>query len=75
MPGEAVHTVHRNGQWFNVLEGHTETLGEGFEWQEDAVAAGEHEARERKVDHMIHGLDGQVHQRNHYEERDRHVHH
>ena len=74
MPGEAVHTVHRNGQWFNLLEGHAETLGGAFEYQEDAVAAGEDEARERKVEHMIHGLDGQVHQRNHYEEGARHLH-
>ena len=66
MTDGAVHTVHRDGHWFNVIEGQAGVLDGPYEYQKDAVDSGEREAAERHVEHMIHGLDGQIHQRNYF---------
>jgi hypothetical protein len=66
MPGGAVHTVHRDGRWVNEIEGQAGTVGEPFDRKADAVAAGRDVAQDLGVEHMIHNLDGQIHERNSY---------
>ena len=66
MPGGAVHTVHKDGRWVNEVEGQTRPTGDGFDHKDQAVQAGRDLARELKVEHMIHNLDGQIHERNSY---------
>lgn len=62
--GNGVHTVHRDGVWFNEVGG--QTVGDSYEHKDAAVAAGRDEAIARGTEHHIHGLDGQVHEKNSY---------
>ncbi|MFC8192744.1 DUF2188 domain-containing protein [Cellulomonas sp. NPDC057328] len=66
MPGGAVHTVHKDGKWCNEVEGQSSTLGGAYDTREQAVDAGRDAARDLQVEHVIHGLDGRIHQRNSY---------
>lgn len=65
MPGGAVHTVHKDGKWFNEVEGQSPTGG-AHDRKDDAVQAGRELARDRQVEHVIHGTDGRIHERNSY---------
>jgi hypothetical protein len=59
-----VHTVHREGAWWNEVEGggaisrHAEKA--------TAVEAGREAARARRTEHVIHNLDGTIAGRNSY---------
>ena len=64
----AVHTVPKDGDWTNELEGHS---GEGgtYPTKEEAVLAGRAVAKGLNVEHMIHDRDGEVRARHNYETR------
>ncbi len=62
--GNGVHTVHRDGKWLNEAGG--QQLGGTYDQKDPAVAAGREEAIARATEHHIHGLDGQVHEKNSY---------
>ena len=60
-----VHTVYKNAQWTNVIEGDEGTIGT-FDTKEAAVGAGRKRAIDRKTEHVIHNLDGVISERNSY---------
>jgi len=62
--GNGVHTVHSDGAWINEVAGRQ--VGDRHETKDAAVAAGREEAIARGAEHHIHGLDGQVHEKNSY---------
>jgi hypothetical protein len=62
--GNGVHTVHRDGAWFNEVGG--QQVGESLDHKDAAVSAGREEAIARGTEDHIHGLDGQVHEKNSY---------
>lgn len=64
MPHGDVHTVHRDGKWLNEVEGSQAPLDGTFDRKDEAVAAGRKDADARGVEHVIHGLDGQIHEEN-----------
>jgi hypothetical protein len=47
-------TFHRNGIWFNRIEGEAGVIGSGYFTEADAVVAGRGSAAARQVDHLIH---------------------
>jgi len=55
----SVHTVYRQGNWLNEIEGEGELLGH-FITKESAVSAGRQEAIKRDTEHVIHNQDGTV---------------
>ena len=65
--GGGVHTVPVSGKgrvrWWNKMKG--EVLSRHFD-KETAVAAGREFARQDGVEHTIHGLDGQIQEKNSY---------
>lgn len=65
MPTGDVETFHKDGRWYNAVEG-TDQVSEPFDTKEQAQAEGREMARELKVEHIIKGLDGQIHERNSY---------
>ena len=65
MPEGDIETLHKDGNWFNAVEG-TDQVSEPFRTKEEAVAEGRAMARDAKVEHIIKGLDGQIHERNTY---------
>ena len=62
--GNGVHTVHRDGAWFNEVGG--QQVGGSYDTKDAAVSAGRDEAVARGTEHHIHGLDGRVHGKNSY---------
>jgi hypothetical protein len=60
-----IHTVSKNGQWVNEIEGGGE-LGSAHETKEEAVAAGRERARADQTEHVIHNQDGTISERNSY---------
>ena len=60
-----VHTVHRDGQWINEVEG-GERASSTHATKDEAVAAGRELARNRKTEHVIHNVDGKIGDRNSY---------
>jgi hypothetical protein len=60
-----VHTVHRNGRWLNEVEGNSRASNSA-ETKAEAQAKGREMARARKVEHLIHKLDGTIGERNSY---------
>jgi hypothetical protein len=60
-----IHTVHRDGRWFNEVEG-GDRASNSAATKDEAVTAGRDMARSRKVEHLIHGLDGTIGERNSY---------
>ncbi|AYA26603.1 hypothetical protein SAMN02745947_04536 [Rhodococcus rhodochrous J3] len=65
MPAGDVETFHQDGSWHNRIEGASDLLGT-YATREEAVAAGRDEARRRKVEHLVHNLDGTIGERNTY---------
>jgi hypothetical protein len=47
-------TFHRNGIWFNRIEGEAGVIGSGYFTEADAVVAGRGAAAARQVEHLIH---------------------
>jgi hypothetical protein len=65
-----IHTVHRDGRWFNEVEGGERASNSG-ERKADVQAKGREMAIEHGVEHLIHNLDGTIGERNTYpRERD-----
>lgn len=62
MPGNDVHVVPAGDRWAVVADG-----GHGretFRTQDEAIASGTEKAKQRQVELLIHGRDGQVRERN-----------
>jgi hypothetical protein len=63
MPDGDIETFHRDGHWFNRVEGGDE-LPDSFESKGQAAQVGRREAIERAVTHVIRDLDGRISERN-----------
>jgi hypothetical protein len=60
-----IHTVFKDGQWVNEIEGDG-LIGEAHPSKEDAVAVGRARAQENATEHVIHNQDGAISERNSY---------
>ncbi len=60
-----IHTVFKDGQWVNELEGGA-AFGGGYANKDEAVAAGRGRAKQDKTEHVIHDQDGTITERNSY---------
>lgn len=60
-----VHTVHRDGSWYNQVEGN-ERASSRHARKEEAVARGRQLAINNRSEHLVHGLDGRIQYRNSY---------
>jgi Uncharacterized protein conserved in bacteria (DUF2188) len=60
-----VHTVHRDGRWFNEVEGGSRASNSA-DTKAEAQAKGRDMARRRKVEHLIHDKNGRIVTRNSY---------
>jgi uncharacterized protein DUF2188 len=65
MADGTVHTVHKNDQWVNEIEGGS-AFGGSHSTKDDAVAAGRARAQQDKSEHVIHNQDGTIGERNSY---------
>jgi hypothetical protein len=61
-----VHTVYKNGQWTNTIEGQDGGGSQSYSTKEEAQAAGRDRARRDKTEHVIHNQDGEIAERNSY---------
>jgi hypothetical protein len=63
-----VHTVYRDGNWVNEVEGAADdrALPGNHDTKETAVAAGRAAAISRQTEHVIHNQDGTIGERNSY---------
>jgi hypothetical protein len=61
-----VHTVHRDGNWVNEIEGDEGALLASHPTKHVAAVAGRDEAIRRKTDHVIHNEDDSLDERNSY---------
>lgn len=48
-----IETFHRNGIWFNRIEGESQTLGSSFLSEAEAVKVGRSAAVARQVEHTV----------------------
>jgi len=53
-----IETFHRNGIWFNRIEGESQTLGSSFMSEADAVKVGRSAAVARQVEHTVRTDEG-----------------
>jgi Uncharacterized protein conserved in bacteria (DUF2188) len=60
-----VHTVFKDGQWINEIEG-GKKFGAGYATKEDAVEAGRRQAQQDATEHVVHNEDGKIGERNSY---------
>ena len=60
-----IHTVKNGDRWENEEEGGRK-LGGSYETQAEAREAGREEARRLQSEHLIHGEDGEIRERNSY---------
>jgi hypothetical protein len=60
-----VHTVHRDGRWFNEVEGN-QRASNSASTKSEAQAKGREMATDRGVEHVIHNMDGQIGEKNTY---------
>jgi hypothetical protein len=72
MPQGDVETYYKNGQWRNKVEGN-QLASSVHEIKAAAVNAGMQMASARKVEHIIHELDGTIGERNSYANDPRNV--
>ena len=62
---EFVHTKgSRKEGYINTVNG--EQIGPVYKTKKEAVLAGREEAKARQVEHVIHGQDGKIRERNSY---------
>jgi Uncharacterized protein conserved in bacteria (DUF2188) len=61
-----VQTFHADGKWWNRIEGQSDDPQGPYDTREQAVTDGRDTARNLKVEHIVHGLDGRIHERNSY---------
>lgn len=59
-----VHTVPNGGGWINEVDG--VQVGVRYLRKREAIAAGRELAIDRKTEHVIHNLDGQIGEKNSY---------
>jgi hypothetical protein len=60
-----IHTVHRDGRWFNEVEG-SKRASNSADTKAEAQATGREMARKRRVEHHIHKIDGTISDRKSY---------
>lgn len=60
-----IHTVHRDGRWYNEVEG-GQRASNSADTKAEAEKVGRDMARDRHVEHLIHNKDGQIGERNSY---------
>jgi hypothetical protein len=60
-----IHTVHRDGRWYNEVE-EGERASSSHDKRVDAVARGRELAINAKTEHVIHNVDGTISERNSY---------
>jgi hypothetical protein len=60
-----MHTVYKQGNWLNEIEGQGELTGH-YTTKEAAVSVGRAEAKRRETGHVIHNQDGTISERNSY---------
>jgi len=53
-----IETFHRNGIWFNRIEGESQTLGSSFVSEAEAVKVGRSAAVARQVKHTVRAEEG-----------------
>ena len=53
-----IETFHRDGIWFNRIEGESHTLGSSFESKDEAVKVGRGAAVARQVAHSVRAEEG-----------------
>ncbi|KKX98088.1 MULTISPECIES: hypothetical protein [Microbacterium] len=53
-----IETFHRNGIWFNRIEGESQTLGSSFMSEAEAVKVGRSAAVARQVEHTVRTEEG-----------------
>lgn len=61
-----VHTVFKDANWINKVEGKDDPLPGTFATKEEAVPAGRNHAISTKTEHVIHNMDGSIGERNSY---------
>jgi hypothetical protein len=59
-----VHTVYKDGEWVNQIEGGDEVSRHAT--KDEAVERGRELARQRQTEHVIHNQDGTIAERNSY---------
>jgi hypothetical protein len=60
-----IHTVPHGDGWANKIEGN-DRVSRTYDTQADASVEGRRWAVERDAEHFIHGVDGQIRERNTY---------
>jgi len=60
-----IHTVFKDGQWVNEVEG-GETIGGVHATKEEAVSSGRARAEQDRTEHVIHNQDGTIADRSSY---------
>jgi hypothetical protein len=60
-----VHTVQKDGQWVNEIEGNG-MLGGVHATKDEAVSVGRARAHQDQTEHVIHKEDGTIGERNSY---------
>jgi Uncharacterized protein conserved in bacteria (DUF2188) len=61
----SIHTVFKDGQWVNEVEG-GEAIGGVHATKQEAVSSGRARAQQDRVEHVIHEQDGTIGERNSY---------
>lgn len=65
MPSRNVHTVHSENGWTNRYENSNRALGY-YDTKAEAQAAGRKKAIQNNSEHIIHGLNGRIQNKNSY---------
>lgn len=60
-----IHTVHRDGRWYNEVE-EGERASSSHDTRAEAVERGRELAINAKTEHVIHNVDGTIGERNSY---------
>jgi hypothetical protein len=60
-----IHTVFKDDQWINEVEG-GEAIGGVHATKEEAVSSGRARAEQDRTEHVIHNQDGTISERNSY---------
>lgn len=68
-----VETYHVDGKWWNRIEGQTGDRQGPYDTREAAVTDGRDTTRSLEVEHIIHGLDGRIHESNSYNNDPRNI--
>ena len=65
MAAKQIHTVPRDGRWANVIPGNKRASGL-YDTQAEAIAHGRERAKRDGLEHVIHGRDGRIREKNSY---------